>query len=320
MLPAVSAALILVGIVMAVSSAGMHGNKAGFATLLTLGIAVLIAGIVLLLIPAAAVSTAGVGVTLPVKHAPRRKPKSCMKKPKTVYLESGRSDSGINGSVYSGNDSDSGNSGSDSGNSGSDSVYSGSTGRGTALAAANRPASPGVTWSDAGSSNTLENVVEFAAQDAPAVIAAAVPQTQPAHDPKAVPMRLQRGAALASVASPASPSAPMPVYAPPSLSPASESSVVIPVVAGYMPASAPGGDLADVFNPAPLPPSVGGAVYYHPPYPYPTVGEIAEERNRFWAKPETPEIDRHRRLGQLRDYALTMRTQRSGLMVPVAVV
>jgi hypothetical protein len=317
MLPALSAALILVGIVMAVSSAGVQGNKAGFATLLTLGIAVLIAGIVLVLIPAAAVSTAAVGVTLPVKHAPRRKPKSCMKKPKTVYMESGRSDSensGNGGSGYAADDSASTVRGG----------YSGNSVRGTALAAANRPASPGVTWSDAGSSNTLENVVEFAAQDAPSVIGAAVPQTQPAHDPKAVPMRLQRGAALASISSPApmsvtyaSPSAPMPVY---TATPASESSVVIPIVAGYMPASAPGGDLAAVFNPAPLPPSVGGAVYYHPPYPYPTVGEIAEERNRFWAKPETPDIDRHRRLGQLRDYALTMRPQRSGLMVPVAAV
>jgi hypothetical protein len=164
------------------------------------------------------------------------------------------------------------------------------------------PPSPAVSWSD---DTGLEKVVQFKKDDAPAAILAAVPQNQAAHAPKNVPMRLLSPNLL----SPNPPSAAadnLPEY--------------VPMVAGYMPASAQGCNLAETFNPPPIAPSVGGAVYYKPPSKYPTVGEIAEERSRFWSKPETPDIDRHRRLGQLRDYALTMRPQRSGTMVPVTVV
>jgi hypothetical protein len=89
---------------------------------------------------------------------------------------------------------------------------------------------------------------------------------------------------------------------------------------GYAPAYTPQPSpdiLQYEFNPPQIPPSVGGPVYYHPPYKYPTVGEIAEERNRFWSMPETPDIDLHRRIGETRQYAMNMTTQRSGLMIPI---
>ena len=142
---------------------------------------------------------------------------------------------------------------------------------------------PRLRWIDEDGSNhlPLEHVLEFSPSQAPVQLQNNVLYEQPAHNPKTVP--------------------------------------AIPMSQrfGYVSASAPGPDLAAMFNPVAPPPSVGGAVYYKPPQKYPTVGQIAEERNRFMSRPETPDIDRHRRLGQLREYALTMKAQRSGAMVPL---
>ena len=281
---------------MALASLAAHKNKAVFATLLVIGVAAMIAGVVLLLVPSPPVSNAAASslaisnaasmlstppLLPPIRTHSRRKPKSILKKSSRKSVM--RDSNGENGR---------------NGNSSTSAGVGGGAGDGGGILAAvsglsSPPPAAVVTWSDSSRSNKpLESVMEFQAQDAPATIASGTVQLQAAHDPKAVPMRV-----------------PYPVYAP------------LPVVAGYMPAAAaPAVDLATVFNPAEVPPSVGGAVYYKPPSKYPTVGEIAEERNRFWSKPETPDIDRHRRLGQLRDYALTMRPQRSGAMIPVAVV
>jgi len=144
-----------------------------------------------------------------------------------------------------------------------------------------RSPSPSVSWSDDEAGESLENVVEFNGVEAPDSIQNSTPVGYPAHPPTNVPAKPRRK------------------------------------VLGYEPASAPGIDLAAVFTTQEVPVSVGGAVYYKPKYNYPTVGEIAAERSSFYSRPETPDIDRHRRLGQLRDYALTMRAQRSGVMVPM---
>jgi hypothetical protein len=140
------------------------------------------------------------------------------------------------------------------------------------------PPSPAVSWQkDSG----LERVLEFNSTDMPKAINRATAVDMQAHAPRQVP------------------------------------AVPLRQKLGYVAASQPGNDLDAVFNPVEPPPSVGGAVYYKPAYNYPTVGEIAEERNRFWSKPETPDVDRHRRLGELRDFALTMKPQRSGAMIPI---
>jgi len=260
MLPVVAGTLMLVGVVIALSALGARDNKVAFVALLTVGTAMLLAGAGLLLTPGAPPPDAAVPgmLLLPSILKTSTSPKRNRKR---KWARKG-----------------------------SDGVAAGVAGvqlGGAGVKDATAP-SPAVSWSD---DTGLEKVVQFGKDDAPAAILAAVPQSQPAHAPKNVPMRLP----------------------PPALP------EFVPLVAGYMAASAPGCDLADTFNPPPIAPSVGGAVYYKPPSKYPTVGEIAEERSRFWSKPETPEIDRHRRLGQLRDYALTMRPQRSGTMVPLTV-
>jgi hypothetical protein len=145
--------------------------------------------------------------------------------------------------------------------------------------------SPRVTWSDGDdSSSGLEEVVEFEVVDSPAGIAGRSVVVKPAHKPKKVPAVPKR------------------------------------YRAGYVSASAPTDELPSLestFNPVPIPPSVGGAVYYKPPSKYPTVGEIAEERQAFYSRPETPDIDRHRRIGQLREIALTLKPERSGNFIPM---
>ena len=268
MLPVVAGTLMLVGVVIALSALGARDNKAAFVALLTVGTAMLLAGGGLLLTPDAA--PPGVAVPsmlllpsiLKTSTSPKRnrKRKWTRKGSEGVAVQTPQLLGGAG--------------------------VKDATGSPPGLPSGS-PA-PAVSWSD---DTGLEKVVQFGKDDAPAAILAAVPQSQPAHEPKNVPMRLP----------------------PPALP------EFVPLVAGYMAASAPGCNLADTFNPPPIAPSVGGAVYYKPPSKYPTVGEIAEERSRFWSKPETPEIDRHRRLGQLRDYALTMRPQRSGTMVPLTV-
>lgn len=53
------------------------------------------------------------------------------------------------------------------------------------------------------------------------------------------------------------------------------------------------------------------------PYKYPTVEDIRLERERFANRPETPEIDKQRRLGMLREFALSMGTPRDGSLIPL---
>lgn len=58
-------------------------------------------------------------------------------------------------------------------------------------------------------------------------------------------------------------------------------------------------------------------MFYTPPSQYPTVDDIATERQRFWCRPETPETDRQRREGGLQEAAFLLGPPRDGSMVPV---
>ena len=61
-------------------------------------------------------------------------------------------------------------------------------------------------------------------------------------------------------------------------------------------------------------------LFYTPPSQYPTVDDIATERQRFWSRPETPETDRTRREGLLLEAAFQLGAPNDRSMVPVTTV
>jgi len=165
---------------------------------------------------------------------------------------------------------------------------------GTVLAQVSGDVSPSptsVTWSDDDREDqALETVVEFEGEESPLSVAPSTKKArkQKAHVPKPVPA-VPRRRQLADV---------VPGYAP------SFDTTAVP--------------MGETFSPAPLPPSAG-PVFYKPPYKYRTVNQIAEERAEFMSRPDTPELDRHRRVGQLREYglAIPITAQKDGIMVPL---
>ena len=58
-------------------------------------------------------------------------------------------------------------------------------------------------------------------------------------------------------------------------------------------------------------------MFYTPPSQYPTVDDIATERQRFWCRPETPETDRQRREGGLQEAAFLLGPPQDRSMVPI---
>lgn len=140
-----------------------------------------------------------------------------------------------------------------------------------------------VQWADDGNKlKTIARVQEFDNTASPVDIAAAAPAyAVPDHEPKPVPAR--------------------PV-------------VVVPTPTIYEPAYITPPVVVEDVQPEPT----AGPVYWSPPQRYPTVDAIADERQRFWSKPETPDVDRQRRVGQLREYALTLGRDRDGSSVPIA--
>lgn len=162
-----------------------------------------------------------------------------------------------------------------------------------AISLAEVAASPslGVTWSDGEDDDQpLETVVEFEGAESPQSVS---PMNRKAHKRKA--------------------HAPKPVPAVPLRR---RMDATVP---GYAPAfAADAPPVGESFTPAPLPPSAG-PTYYKPPYKYRTVNQIAEERAQFMQRPDTPELDRHRRVGQLREYglAIPITAQKDGVMVPL---
>jgi len=238
MFPALSATLILVGVVITAVSPAAAKRKGAFISMLVVGIILAVVGVAVCLLPGPPI----LSVTVPA-HRVKVPKRSCVKKKrKSMTNELSKGNPSLLAEV-----------------------------------------GPRLTWMDGGGSDDLplEQVLEFSSSEAPVQLQNNVLHEQPAHDPKTVP------------------------------------AIPMKQRLGYVPASASGPDLAAIFNPVAPPPSIGGAVYYKPPQKYPTVGQIAEERNRFMSRPETPDMDRHRRLGQLREYALTMKAQRSGAMVPL---
>lgn len=68
----------------------------------------------------------------------------------------------------------------------------------------------------------------------------------------------------------------------------------------------------------PPPAETRGPMWYTPPSRYPSVDDIAAQRQRFQARPETPAIDRQRRVGMLREAALMLGPPRDGSLVPMS--
>lgn len=50
---------------------------------------------------------------------------------------------------------------------------------------------------------------------------------------------------------------------------------------------------------------------------YPNLEDIRMERERFNNRPETPDLDRHRRVGMMQEFALAMPPERNGYMIPI---
>lgn len=70
-----------------------------------------------------------------------------------------------------------------------------------------------------------------------------------------------------------------------------------------------------VVNPKPLiTQAIYSPSYFHT---YPSFEDIKMERERFTNLPETPDIDRHRRVGMLQEYALSLGQERDGYMIPI---
>jgi hypothetical protein len=65
------------------------------------------------------------------------------------------------------------------------------------------------------------------------------------------------------------------------------------------------------------PGTVCGPMYYSPPASYPDVNDMADERQRFWSRPDTPTLDHHRRVQGLREAALSLGPSRDGRAVLV---
>lgn len=159
----------------------------------------------------------------------------------------------------------------------------------------------------------LAMVRTFRAEEPPVLVQSAQTVAVPDHEPKPVPAmplnpvlaqdmyqrRLQKQQAReAAAAAAAAEAASVPV------------SVPVPVVLGYESAS----------QPRELPPMTAaqkeyeqlptaGPVAYTPPSPYSNVNVMAEERQRFLSRPDTPAIDRSRRVKELQEAAMMLKPE-----------
>jgi hypothetical protein len=145
-----------------------------------------------------------------------------------------------------------------------------------------------LSWRDQSpvSPGCLEAIVEFDEQDAPARITDAAVVQRDAHAPKPVPALPRRLT---------------PRFYQPAFETAAE-----PVQ--FVPSSQ-----ADATHEQ-------APIYYAPPQAYPTVNDLVQERARFENRPDTPELQRHRRVTELREAAASLdpAVQRDGLMVPIS--
>ncbi len=147
--------------------------------------------------------------------------------------------------------------------------------------------SPSVTWSDTASA-PLEHVLQFQKEEPSVTLNRESPVGMPAHDPKhvpAIPKKLVRAGYESA-------------FAPPL--PSNENPVIQDFVTS-------------------VPPVTVGPVFYKPVSKYPTLNELMEERRIFQGRPDTPELQRHRRLGDMREAALSvpLHRQRDGYMMPL---
>jgi hypothetical protein len=159
--------------------------------------------------------------------------------------------------------------------------------------------SASLSWSDSDSSTgVLEDVVEFSIEDAPLKVSATGRKRikRRAHSPKAVPatpMRRKRRKKIVEDG-------------------------------GYESASAPHTPMPPIGCDADDMPITTGPVYYTPPKKFPSVSDLSVERQQFMSLPNTPELDRQRRINGLVEAALSMRMDTgrpgSGFTVPIGMV
>ena len=146
-----------------------------------------------------------------------------------------------------------------------------------------------LSWRDQSpvSPGALEAVVEFDEQDAPVSIHGAPVTLRDAHMPKAVPALPRR---YPRFYQPAFETAAAPVQFTPN-------------------------SQADATH-------AQAAIYYAPPQAYPTLNDLMLERAQFENRPDTIELQRHRRVTELRDAAISLdpTVQRDGLVVPLHMV
>ena len=170
------------------------------------------------------------------------------------------------------------------------------------------PTRPGVHWEDelpVSPGSPLETVAEFVSSEPPVAVAESPRVRQPAHQPLDVPA-LPRNPDLWTEKQKRRhhrrhPPSPRLGYQPASIS------------------SAPCGPVGAASEAGTFQAAVG-SLYYEYKYPYPTVNEVLEERQRFESRPETPEITRHRRIGELQEATVSLSPPgRDGLVVPVAI-
>jgi hypothetical protein len=159
----------------------------------------------------------------------------------------------------------------------------------SALKQAGAPIAPvsSVTWSDTASA-PLEHVLQFQKEEPSVTLNRQSPVGMPAHDPKtvpAIPKKLVRAGYESAYAPPL----------PPDENPVIQDFVTV------------------------VPPLTAGPVFYKPASKYPTLNELMEERRIFESRPDTPELQRHRRMGAMREAALSVpiHRQRDGYMVPL---
>ena len=161
----------------------------------------------------------------------------------------------------------------------------------TPALAANAPDTTTVRWPDQASRDAqpLESIKQFNDEESPRSVSASPIETRAAHPPKAVPARPRRQTGYAPAVVPATPA---------------QTQALADAFAHYTIETPPN----------------GGPVYYSPEYNYPVVSDMVAERERFLARPDTPELARYRRVSALQEAAASLGpcVQQDGLMVPIA--
>jgi hypothetical protein len=280
--------LFVVGLVLLIVSIPLYGTKPAFWSMIACGSAAVVTGVVLFVLDAqrAAARRAYIEQQERKAHALRRaKKKADANKQASLAETSNATVSAavptIGGFVLPSPSRRTGG--------GNEGLESGSLGNGA-----------GVTWMDDNKPDSpLSAVKEFRTEEPVKAVRDALIDLVPDHPPKAVP--------AVSVAR--------------RLSLGYEKPYVCPGAAVSVPYAQAGVNVVDVgaLNPESAN-ECTAPMFYTPPSQYPTVDDIATERQRFWCRPETPETDRARREGLLKEASFLLGPPNDRSMVPVGIV